>query len=1421
MLFFDEADALFGKRSEVKDAHDRYANIEIAYLLQKMEQFDGLAILATNLKQNLDEAFARRLTFTVNFPFPGAARAPPALGDAVAAAGAARRRTSTSTGSRASSASPAATSATPCSLPRIWPRPTGRSSRAAHLLHATRREFQKLGKSIAEPALSAKGLREQRHFCAESRSTAASASIRAPMRCRRLSNAADAGRSMAMLQTSAGHQAVRRLLGRGAPLPDDVRAEMESRFGTSFADVRVHADPAAHALASAVDAKALACASDVVFGSGRFAPASGEGRRLLAHELAHVVQQRRGGAIPQLEGGAFEESLEVGADQAADAAVSTSGSIDVAGASAPGVALSPISPERSGADTERPAEQEVALAGGVVGWRQWLAQIESMRFDAEAGQWTITIDGQRYALHEAQYRRNLNEANNVVGDRIAKLRQGAETADRIDKGIRQIDQNGSLADLSITWAIKRYYGIRAPGDELTDAVRDARAYAFQAAKAQQDGDFLSAFEFVEAGRVPAERAARLATDYYDGVMAATQSMQDTLVGSWADLLQLLLGVLKAIGSQATDMADTAFWATDELRNLSGGSTAGLLTVTMLAGPMGAAMTPVVSGLATTHDTLKSMGVVDPSGRVSTTGAFSTSMEGASKEVTQTLGSTFAPDAVLGPFDIGDLGGSLGVQALLASSGVKEVTFAADLVGAAASLRTVVNTYRDKPDWLSDTNFWSGAIGVALSLGGLGHWSGTSKLVNYALKSGQVATLVPPIVQFSRDLANAEGLDQAEQNRRLGEDFKRFAQTVFGVLQSSRAQHGQGGPEGAPPPGGPPGEGAATPAAILGEPVPAAIGEPVPAARPELTAPGAGTPLPNAPAPSEAARAPRRQVLPFELRPGRQAPSDPTQGYGELHQLPSPEASAPRAPDEPQAPADAQRAPVSVEEEVPMQMAVGQTSGPSPGGGVSGPSLVYDADAIMASTGSGDGDRPRSVPPPTPSEGQKSRRSSPGPDTPGRASRPISGHGPGERPNPQEGGAADREAPVEPDVPVDPRPPEVIKTVRTRMQPSSEQPSYGDPTSIGAPRRGEGRTPAQVADVRAAMEPAPRTQAEEEVIGESSQEAPTPDQQQAGAEASPPSDRPPDWEDPNWLQNVPRPWEQRKPEDVAAVQQRMRAASEVHREAETAEQPPAAPPDRTKIMGDDDWQELAANEEEAYWDRWEKGTGRSDPAHRNERASKLAERTEFEWPTDLVDPLYAPPQRRPPEEPSPLEAVEDIDLSDDDPAELMGDRRRPVDPDDEPTVARELEPIVEPDDEPTVVSDDEPTVDLADEPTVDLADEPTVIMEGGPRYLADDLTLNTSEPTLALEDAPTAELTDPTLSFADATTVVTTRPAIPVAGVPTVEPTQSASSGAPPVPTPASSSGPTEAKPKTGSQAVPPDEYERTRRLKRRRRRDNR
>lgn len=71
ILFFDEADALLGKRTQIRDAHDKYANQEAAYLLQRIEDFDGLVVLATNLKENIDEAFIRRFQSIVHFPFPG------------------------------------------------------------------------------------------------------------------------------------------------------------------------------------------------------------------------------------------------------------------------------------------------------------------------------------------------------------------------------------------------------------------------------------------------------------------------------------------------------------------------------------------------------------------------------------------------------------------------------------------------------------------------------------------------------------------------------------------------------------------------------------------------------------------------------------------------------------------------------------------------------------------------------------------------------------------------------------------------------------------------------------------------------------------------------------------------------------------------------------------------------------------------------------------------------------------------------------------------------------------------------------------------------------------------------------------------------------------------------------------------------
>jgi SpoVK/Ycf46/Vps4 family AAA+-type ATPase len=154
ILFFDEADAIFGKRSEVKDSHDRYANIETGYLLQRMEMFDGVVILATNLRANLDEAFTRRLHFAIEFPFPEPSDreriwrvtfppetpiAPDAdlklLAERFRLAGGAIRNIVLAAAFLAAE--------------------SGQSVGMSHLLHATRREYQKMGRLIDERLFTA------------------------------------------------------------------------------------------------------------------------------------------------------------------------------------------------------------------------------------------------------------------------------------------------------------------------------------------------------------------------------------------------------------------------------------------------------------------------------------------------------------------------------------------------------------------------------------------------------------------------------------------------------------------------------------------------------------------------------------------------------------------------------------------------------------------------------------------------------------------------------------------------------------------------------------------------------------------------------------------------------------------------------------------------------------------------------------------------------------------------------------------------------------------------------------------------------------------------------------------------------------------------------------------------------------------
>jgi SpoVK/Ycf46/Vps4 family AAA+-type ATPase len=144
ILFFDEADALFGKRTKVADAHDRYANVETSYLLQKMEEYEGVVILATNLSENMDDAFTRRIRFIVEFPFPDEANRLRIWKTHLAGGaregeldlGALAREFNLSGGHIRNIAVAAAFSAAS----------EGSTIRLQHILHGTRREFEKLGR---------------------------------------------------------------------------------------------------------------------------------------------------------------------------------------------------------------------------------------------------------------------------------------------------------------------------------------------------------------------------------------------------------------------------------------------------------------------------------------------------------------------------------------------------------------------------------------------------------------------------------------------------------------------------------------------------------------------------------------------------------------------------------------------------------------------------------------------------------------------------------------------------------------------------------------------------------------------------------------------------------------------------------------------------------------------------------------------------------------------------------------------------------------------------------------------------------------------------------------------------------------------------------------------------------------------------
>ena len=749
----------------------------------------------------------------------------------------------------------------------------------------------------------------------------------------------------ASLQALAGNHAVSRLLGHGAALPDSIRAEMERRFGTTFDDVRVHMDPMAHAVASAMNAKALTYGSDVVFGQGRFAPGSSEGRHLLAHELAHVVQQRRGGRIPVPGGGSFEAGLESAADHAADSMAGTAGPVVVAGASGQGVALAP---EKNAARDSEPDRTELI---GSQAWRAWLELFSNMQWDDALQRYTATVGETLHAWDARTYDERRANVAAYFANRVGDVRSGTATLKEAYAAIQETNDKWYYKPL-FKW-LEYEYGVAFPADAFDDEIVSARAYAYQAEEAlKNEKAYLSAFEHLNAARVSLETATILLENYRDDLLQASESSRLTVVGGWGDAIAFLLGAIKGALTQLTDLADSAFWASNEMKTSAGGY-AGL-----------AVSTPQAVPVAIAHDVLKGMGAVDPQGRVSTTAVAIKGMDYLSAETNTALGSALSDRFYFTPGELGELAGALGLQVGTAAVGVREIQFVMDAGAALSSARVMVNTYRDNPNWLSDTRFWSGFIGLFLGVVGLKNWSGQKKCIDWVLQSGVIASAGPVLVQLNQDVYD-EALEPAERDRRIKDDLKQLAQILLlPLLQPGHQKQLGEAPDTGPAPAPSALESGAATAAPQSAQADATsmIGTP---ARPGVTEPL------EAPAPLGDLEGPDTSPLPDNILPYRSNEQPPRANpEGELVPLRPQEESASDTDVAAQQEHDTASVPLDLESEAALPMAVGY--GPT-GVGSSRPVLIHDADAIVASSGDGNKrtppPRPSSVPQPGPTPGQ--------------------------------------------------------------------------------------------------------------------------------------------------------------------------------------------------------------------------------------------------------------------------------------------------------------------------------------------------------------------------------------------------------------------------------------------------------------------
>ena len=286
ILFFDEADALFGKRTEVKDSHDRYANIEVNYLLQRIEEYSGIVILATNLRGHLDDAFTRRLRITVEFPlpdedsrthiwkkvFPQNAPLDKSLDIAFVAS-----RFKLSGGNIRNAALASAFLAARENQPITM----------RHLVYAIKTRISENGPDLYQkriwPVLQVDRKRESRMRRRKRKLD--------PVKMKSEPLRPTQGKlSSRQYRERIMNAREREKRSAGYSLDSDIRQKMERLLNQDFGNVVIHSNSNANRAAELRQAKAYVRGRDIYFGRAQYDPGSEQGLTLLAHELVHVAQ---------------------------------------------------------------------------------------------------------------------------------------------------------------------------------------------------------------------------------------------------------------------------------------------------------------------------------------------------------------------------------------------------------------------------------------------------------------------------------------------------------------------------------------------------------------------------------------------------------------------------------------------------------------------------------------------------------------------------------------------------------------------------------------------------------------------------------------------------------------------------------------------------------------------------------------------------------------------------------------------------------------------------------------------------------------------------------------------------------------------------------------------------------------------------